>query len=329
MTSTFRFAALRLVFVALVFASSTDGALAQSDYPDRPIRFVVTTTAGGPSDVFARTIGQKLSDSLGKPVVIDNRPGAGGNIGRVSVAKSRPDGYTIVVNIATNLAINESLYSNLPYDAMKDFEPVTKIGLSAIVLVAHPSLPANSIKELIALAKAKPGALSFGSSATGSAMHIGGELLNSKAGIKLAHIPYKGASPALTDLLGGQIPLAIVGLPAALPYVKAGRLKALGVMGAARSALAPDVPTFVESGLPGLEAELVYGIFAPAGTPKPIISRLNSEIATLLRLPEIKERLLGYGFELISSTPEELGEYLKAEIARWRPIVKASGATID
>ena len=304
--------------------------LSQSGFPDRNLRLVVPQTAGGPSDVLGRTIAQKLSDTLGKAVVIDNKPGAGGNIGSDIIAKSKPDGHTILINIAGILAINESLYKTMPFNSGKDLEGLGKIASSNMILVAHPSFAPNTIRELISFVKSKPaGTFSYGSAGTGSPQHIGGELLNTKAGIKLNHIPYKGAVPALTDLLGGQIPLAIVGLPAALPNVKAGKLKAIAIFGRNRSAHAPDVATFVETGFAEIEMELVYGLFVATGTPRPIINKLNQELLGILRTADVKEKLLSNGFELVDSSPKELDDYLKSEIEKWRPIVRDSGAVAD
>ncbi|MSQ57711.1 MAG: tripartite tricarboxylate transporter substrate binding protein [Limnohabitans sp.] len=304
--------------------------LSQSVFPDRNLRLVVPQTAGGPSDVLGRTIAHKLADTLGKSVVIDNKPGAGGNIGSDIVAKSKPDGHTILINIAGILAINESLYKTMPFNSGKDLEGLGKIGSSNIILVAHPSFSPNTIRQLISFVKSKPaGTFSYGSAGTGSPQHIGGELLNTKAGIKLNHIPYKGAVPALTDLLGGQIPLAIVGLPAALPHVKAGKLKAIAIFGRTRSAHAPDVATFVETGFAEIEVELVYGLFVATGTPKPIINKLNQDLIAILRTADVKEKLLSNGFELVDSSPKELDDYLKSEIEKWRPIVRDSGAVAD
>jgi len=304
--------------------------LSQSGFPDRNLRLVVPQTAGGPSDVLGRMIAQKLSDTLGKAVVIDNKPGAGGNIGSDIIAKSKPDGHTILINIAGILAINESLYKTMPFNSGKDLEGLGKIASSNMILVAHPSFAPNTIRELISFVKSKPaGTFSYGSAGTGSPQHIGGELLNTKAGIKLNHIPYKGAVPALTDLLGGQIPLAIVGLPAALPHVKTGKLKAIAIFGRNRSAHAPDVATFVETGFAEIEMELVYGLFVATGTPRPIINKLNQELLGILRTADVKEKLLSNGFELVDSSPKELDDYLKSEIEKWRPIVRDSGAVAD
>lgn len=305
-------------------------ASAQTAYPDKTIRLIVPQAAGGPSDVLGRILAQKLSDSLGKNVIVDNKPGAGGNIGADALAKARPDGYVMLITIVGILGINETLYKTLPFNAAKDLDGVSKIASSPMVLVANPAFEPNTIAELVSLAKSKPAlSIPYGSSGTGSPLHIGGELLNSKAGIKLSHIPYKGAAPALTDLLGGQVPLAIVGLPAAMPYIKAGKLKAIAVFSKTRSKLAPSIPTFVESGYPEIETDLVYGIFVPAGTPKPVINLLNQKIGDAMNAKDVKEKMLNDGFDVVTSTPNELNEYLKSEIQKWQPIVRDSGAKAD
>jgi tripartite-type tricarboxylate transporter receptor subunit TctC len=303
---------------------------AQSAYPDHNVRIIVPQTAGGPSDVLARLFAQKLTAQLGKPVIVENKPGAGANIGTELVARSKPDGYTLLINIAGILAINETLYKQLPFDAVRDLDGVARVVTSQLALLAHPSFPPNNIRDLVSYVKLRPaGSISYGSAGTGSPQHVGGELLNTKAGIKLNHVPYKGAIPALTDLLGGQIPLAIVGLPAAVPNLKAGKLKAIAVFGATRSELMPEVPTFVESGFPDIQMELAYGIFTAKGTPRPIIDRLNQELGAILRMRAVRETLLNAGFEAGHSSPEELDTYLKDQVQKWRPIVRDSGAVAD
>ena len=320
---------LRILFLALALICAQNIS-AQGAYPDKTIRMIVPQAAGGPSDVLGRMLAQKLSDSLGKSVIVDNKAGAGGNIGADAVAKSKPDGYTALITIVGTIAINESLYKTLPFNAIKDFDGVSKVASSPMVLVANPAFEPNTIAELVALVKSKPAlSIPYGSAGNGSPQHIGGELLNSKAGIKLSHIPYKGAAPALTDLLGGQVPLAIVGLPAALPYIKAGKLKAIAVFSKTRSKLASNIPTFVESGYPEIEADLVYGVFVPTGTPKSIINSLNQKIIDSMNTKEVKEKLLNDGFDVVVSTPAELNEYLKNEVQKWRPIVRDSGAIAD
>ena len=314
-------------FAALALAAVSAAAIAQG-YPHKTIRLIVPFPAGGPTDIIARTVGQKLTESMGQAVVIDNRGGSGGNIGADIVAKAAPDGYTLLMAIVSH-AINPSLYSKLPFDPVKDFSPITRTGAATIIFVASPSIGAKTIKDLIALAKAKPHQINFGSPGSGTPHHLAGELLKVTAGIDLIHIPYKGAAPAIADLLGGQVHTAFVSLPAALPHVKAGKLVGLGITSPGRSAVAPDLPTFAEAGLGGYALENWYGALAPAGTPREIITRLNVEIVKALQLPDVKERLTSQGFETRTSTPDEFATYLKSEIVKWAGIVKASGAKVD
>lgn len=319
----------RLVISAGVLASAAGGVFAQSTYPVKSIRLIVPFPAGGPTDVIARAVGQKLTESLGQSVVIDNRGGGGGNIGSDIVAKAAPDGYTLVMGIVGTHAINASLYSKMPYDTVKDFAPVTLAGAATIVLVAHPSVQAKSVKELIALGKSRPGKINWASPGSGTPHHLAGELFKTMTGIDMVHIPYKGAAPAVIDLLGGQVSLAFVSLPAALPHIKAGRLTALGISAPQRSAVAPEVPTIAESALAGYELENWYGVLAPAGTPREIVNQLNREIVKALQMPEMKERLNSQGFEIRTSTPEQFAAYIKSEIVKWAKIVKDSGAKVD
>ncbi len=314
-------------FAALALAAASAAASAQV-YPHKTIRMIVPFPAGGPTDIIARTVGQKLTDSMGQAVVIDNRGGSGGNIGADIVAKAAPDGYTLLMAIVS-FAINPSLYSKLSFDPVKDFAPIARTGAATIIFVASPSVGAKTIKDMIALAKAKPKQYNFGSPGSGTPHHLAGELLNATAGIELTHIPYKGAAPAIADLLGGQVNTAFVSLPAALPHVKAGKLVGLGITSPGRSAVAPDLPTFAEAGLGGYALENWYGALAPAGTPKDVINKLNVEIVKALQLPEVKERLTSQGFETRTSTPDEFAVYLKTEIVKWAGIVKASGAKVD
>jgi tripartite-type tricarboxylate transporter receptor subunit TctC len=319
----------RLVVSAGVLAGAAGGVFAQSAYPDKSIRLIVPFPAGGPTDVIARAVGQKLTESLGQSVVIDNRGGGGGNIGSDIVAKAAPDGYTLVMGIVGTHAINASLYSKMPYDTVKDFAPVSLAGAATIVLVAHPSVQAKSVKELIALGKSRPGKINWASPGSGTPHHLAGELFKTRTGIDMVHIPYKGAAPAVIDLLGGQVSLAFVSLPAALPHIKAGKLTALGISAPQRSAVAPEVPTIAESALAGYELENWYGVLAPAGTPREIVNQLNREIVKALQMPEMKERLNSQGFEIRTSTPEQFAAYIKSEIVKWAKIVKDSGAQVD
>lgn len=297
-------------------------------YPNQPIRLVIPFAAGGPSDVLARGFSQKLGESLGQPIIIDNKPGAGTNLAAEFVAKSKADGYTIFLMMVGTQAINETLYKKLSYNTIKDFSPISLVASSSLMLVANPSVPVKNVADLIAYSKANPGKINFGSSGTGTPLHLGGELFNVQAGTTLNHVPYKGAAPALTDVLGGQIQTAMVGTPAALPFVKTGKLTAIGVTSLKRSSNAPEIPAIAET-LPKFEVELVYAMVAPAGTPKDIINKLNSQLVSVLNNPEIKSQLNSKGFDVISSSPEQLGEYIKSEVSKWAPIVKKSGATAD
>jgi tripartite-type tricarboxylate transporter receptor subunit TctC len=324
MKTLLRAAALTL----FVMTGASEGAPAQT-YPDKPIRLVVPFPAGGTTDILARAVGQKLGEHLGQQVVVDNKPGAGGNIGSDIVAKSAPDGYTLVMGTVGTHAINASLYKKMPYDHIKDFVPVSLVALVPNILVAHPSVPVNSVKDLIAYAKANPGKLNFASSGNGTSIHLSGELFKTAAGVEMTHVPYKGSAPAVTDLLGGQVQLMFDNMPSALPHVKAGKLKALGVTTAKRFPAAPDIPTIAEAGVPGYEASSWFGVLAPAGTPKEIVNKLSSEIAKILQTPEIKERLLSQGAEPVGNTPDQFAAFIKAETAKWAKVVKESGATVD
>ena len=298
-------------------------------YPTRPVRFVVPFAPGGSTDTLARTLSIKLADALGQQVVVDNRSGGNGNIGMEIVARSPPDGHTIVLGYIANLAIAVSLYSTLPFDPVRDYAPVTQLAISPNVLTAHPSVPAKNLKELIALAKAKPGQVTFASTGVASVGHLTGELLNSLAGMKMLHVPYKGGGQAIIDLLGGHVQVMFSGFTAAMPHIKGGKIRALAVTGARRSPALPDVPTIAEQGFPGVEATAWYGVLAPAKTPRPIVTRLHDETVKALKLPDVKERLDGLGFEIVGSTPEEFGAYIKSEIKKWEKVVKASGAKPD
>ncbi len=317
-----------LAFSVGALAGAVGGAFAQSNYPIKPIRLIVPFPPAGAADILSRTIGPKLGEALGQQVVIDNRTGAGGNIAADIVAKAQPDGYTLLMGFVGTHGINTSLYSKLSYDAVKDFAPVTLTAASTLILVSHPSLPVKSVKDLIALAKSKPGQLNFASPGSGTPQHLGGELLKRMAGVDMLHIPYKGAGPILADLLGGQVSLAYISMPAALPHIKSEKLRALGVTSSKRSAVAPDVPTIAES-LPGYEVDNWYGALAPAGTPREIVNKLNGAIAKVLQLPDVKERLAGQGFETLSSTPAQFAAYIKSEIVKWAQVIKESGARVD
>jgi tripartite-type tricarboxylate transporter receptor subunit TctC len=298
-------------------------------YPSKPIHIVAPFPPGGPVDILSRTIGNKLAQTLGQPVVVDNRAGAGGNIGADAVAKSAPDGYTLLMGFVGTHAINPSLYSKMPYDNVKDFEPVTLVAVVTIVLVVNPSVPATSINELIALARSKPGELTFGSPGHGTPQHLAGELFNSIAGVQMLHVPYKGAVPALTDLLGGQLSMIFSSMPPALPHIKNGKLRALGVTSATRSPATPELPTIAESGLKGYVVNNWYGILAPRGTPKEIVAKLNAEIVKILKMPDVKESLSVQGAEPFTSTPQQFAVYIKEETEKWAKIIKYSGVQVE
>lgn len=298
-------------------------ALHAQTYPAKPVRIVVGFAAGGPTDVTARQLSQKLTEKLGQPVIVEPRTGAGGNIAAEFVAKSPPDGYTLLLPAFAH-AVNPSLYANLPFDTEKDFVPIALLTTSANLLAVHPSLPVRNVRELIVLAKAKPGELTYGSAGVASASHLAGELLNSMAGIKLAHIPYKGAAPASIDLVGGHISAAFPSISLALPHAKAGRLRLLGVAGLKRAESLPDLPTIAEAGVPGFEVLSWYGLLAPAGTPADIIVRLNQEVTRGLNEADSLERIRAVGAEPMKSTPAEFNTFLKNEIAKWAKVIRTA-----
>jgi tripartite-type tricarboxylate transporter receptor subunit TctC len=319
------------VFAAGLFTALCvvgDGAHAQT-YPTKSIRLIVPFPPGGPADILSRAIGQKLTDSWGQQVVVDNRAGAGGTIGSDLAAKGAPDGYTLLMGFVGTHAINPSLYSSLPYDVVKSYEPVSLVATATIILVLHPSLPAKSVKELIAVAKSKPGELTFGSPGNGTPQHLAGELFNTMAGVKVTHVPFKGAVPAINDLLGGRISLIFSSAPPALPHVATGKLRALAVTSGKRSSVSPDLPTVAESGLPGFEVINWYGVLAPARTPKSIVDKLNAEITQIMKMPDVRERLSTVGIEALSSTPAQFAAFIKEETAKWAKVVKFSGARLD
>jgi tripartite-type tricarboxylate transporter receptor subunit TctC len=302
---------------------------AAQDYPSRPIALIVPYAAGGGNDLMARTAAEKMSKSLGQQIVIENRGGAGGSIATRQVAKAEPDGYTLGLGGTGTLAIDPTLYPNAGYDPRKDFAPIGLIATSGLVICVHPSLPAESIPELIALAKREPGKLNYASAGTGSGIHLGTEYFATMAGIKLTHIPYKGSSPALTDLVGGHVAIYFSSLPPAVGLIKEGKVRALAVTSAKRSPILPDVPTVAEVALPGYEAVLHYGIVAPAGTPRPIIAKLSAALRTAVLSDELKSRLAEDGAEPLASTPEEYAADIDREETKWSAIVKASGAKAE
>jgi len=317
-----------VVLLVAVLLTSADASLAQS-YPDKPIRIVVTFPAGGPTDAVARPISQSLSTTWGQPVIIDNRGGAGGIVGTEIVAHSAPDGYNLLIGTAGGMSINPSLHAKLSYDPFKDFAPISMLVINPQILVAHPALAASNVRELVALAKSKPGQLNFASSGTGTATHLGLELFKAATGINVVHVPYKGGAPALTDLIAGQVQLLFISIPSVMPQVKAGRLKALAVSSARRSLSAPDVPTVAESGYPGFEYVNWNALFAPAATPRAIISKLNTEVVKIMRDPDLAQKLVGQGAEPAPGTPEQLAQYMRVDFDRWRKVIRAAGITAN
>lgn len=297
-------------------------------YPARPIRIVVSFAPGGSVDLVARLMGQKLQEAWGQQVVIDNRPGAGGNLSAELVAKAAPDGYTLYMSSAS-FVVNASLYEKLPYDPVKDFEPVSLIASVQNVLVAHPSLPAKTVKELIALAKRAPGRINYASTGSGSSGHLTMELLKSMAGIDLTHVPYKVIGQATSDLIAGQISLWFPSLPGALPHITAGKMTALAVSGARRSPALPQAPTVAEAGIAGFEAVTWYPLLAPANTPKPIVDRLNAQVVAILNAGDVRERLTAQGVEPVGSTPAQLAQHIRTELPKWAKVVRLSGAKVD
>jgi tripartite-type tricarboxylate transporter receptor subunit TctC len=304
------------------------GALAQS-YPSKPIRIVVPFPPGGATDIIARAVGADLTRQWAQPVAIENRAGAGGNLGADQVAKSAPDGYTLVMATVGTHAINMSLYSKMPYDTVRDFSPVSLVAAVPNILVVHPSVPVKSVKELIDLARSKPGTLNYASSGNGTSIHLSGELFKTMTGVQMTHIPYNGSGPAVASLLGGQTNLMFDNMPSALPHVKAGKLRALAVTTPRRAAVVPDLPTIAESGLPGFDASSWFGLLGPAGVPRDIVGKLSSAVIAGLQAPEMRERLSSQGADPIGSTPDQFAAHIQSEIAKWAKVVKASGAKLD
>jgi tripartite-type tricarboxylate transporter receptor subunit TctC len=310
----------RLAF-AITLIALVARAAAQ-DYPSKPIRLIVPFPPGGGNDTMARTVGHQLTAALGQQVVIDNRAGAGGIIGAETAAKAAPDGYTLFLGGVGSHGINPNLHAKLAYDPVRDFAPVTLIASAPLILVVHPSVPAKSVKELIQLAKAKPGQLNFASNGAGGSSHLAAEMFKMMTATAMVHVPYKGLSPALTDLLSGQVQLMFSSTVAILPQVRAGRLRSLALTAAKRSPALPDVPTVAESGVAGYETASWYGVLAPAGTPQPIVDRLNREIVRIVQLPEVRERLAAEGAEPVGNSPEEFAAHIKRELARWAKVIR-------
>jgi tripartite-type tricarboxylate transporter receptor subunit TctC len=314
-----------LKLCAIAVLAIVAGGIAAQDYPLRPIRVIVPSTAGGSVDTLARLVGTHLSQRWGQQVVVDNRSGAGGVIAGEITGKAPPDGYTLIMATVAAMATNVSLSRKLPYDPVRDFAPVTLVASQQLVLLVHPSVAAKSVQELIQLAKAKPGQLTFASAGNGSGGHLSGELLKILANIELTHVPYKGISPALVDVISGQVTMTFASIISGLPHVRSGKTRALAVTGAHRSPAAPELPTMIESGVRGYESSTWYGLLAPKATPRAIVMKLNKEVVAIINLREVKSHLLAEGAEPVGNTPEQFGEFIKSEIAKWGKVIRAAG----
>ncbi|WP_313303061.1 tripartite tricarboxylate transporter substrate binding protein [Diaphorobacter sp.] len=322
--------ATTLAFAATGLALPMGAAAAGADtFPTKPITIVVPFSAGGTTDILARVIAQAMTNDLGKSVVVDNRAGAGGNIGAAMAARAPADGYTLFMGTVGTHAINQALYKKLPFDPVKDFAPLTRVANVPNLLVANPNQPFRSVQELIIYAKANPGKINFGSSGSGSSIHLSGELFKTMAKVDMVHVPYKGSAPAVTDLLGNQIAIMFDNMPSAINHVRAGKLRPLAVTTAKRSPELPDVPTVAEAGVPGYEATSWFGMFAVAGTPKPVLDKLNASLTKVLAEPAVRAKIKEQGGEVVSETPEQFASFIKAEAVKWGKVVKDSGASAD
>ena len=319
---------MRRALAMLALAGWCAGALAQ-EWPAKPIRFIAPNLPGGPTDILARLIGQKLAEALGQPVVIENRAGAAGNIGTEAAAKAPPDGYTLVTGNNATFGANVSLYKRLGFDPVKDFTPIVLAATQPNILVVHPSLPVTNVKELVALAKARPGQLNYSGSGMGAAAHLAAELFKSMTGTHIVHIPYKSAAPALTDLMAGETQLMFATSLSVIQHIKANRVRALGVTTAKRSRFLPELPTIAEAGVPGFEASTWHGVLVPAGTPGAIVERLNSEINRMLQLADVRERLAAMGAEVVGGSAKEFADHIQREIPKWAKVVKAIGVQLE
>lgn len=316
-------------FISVLLLSIAAGAAAAQAYPAKPVRLLVPFAPGGTTDVLARLVGQKLSEALGQQFLVENRPGAGGNIGTDLAAKAPADGYTLVMSFDGTMAINPSTYRKLPFDPQRDLAPVANVAQVPLLVVVHPALAATSVAELVALAKANPARINYSSAGHGSTGHLTGELFSRRAGIEMVHVSYKGGGQAVQDLLGGQIQMLVTALPTVEGHLKAGKLRALGFTAGRRVAGAPEVPTLAESGYAGLEVLSWYGLLAPAGTPQDVVRRLNAEVNAMLRTPEMRARLAALGAEPTGGTPEQFAETIRADTARWAKVVGDAGIRID
>ena len=316
-------------FVAVLFALCAAAPAPAQDYPNKPIRIVVPFATGGVTDTTARVLSDKLSRNLGQTVTVENRPGGSGNPGTQYVAQSAPDGYTLLLAFDGTMVINPFVFPKIPFDTIKDFAPVTKLGDAALVLVAHPSVPAKNFAELMTYSKAHPGKLSFGHSGTGGTTHVAGELLKQRTGLDMTHIPYKSGGQAVIDAIGGQVPLAYSSVAGAHAHVKSGKLNAIGVSMTRRATSLPDVPTFIEQGVSGFDVSSWVGIMAPAKTPRPVVDKLHLVIAAVMKESDMRERLVTLGVEPVANTPEQFGEQVRADLARWRKVVEAAKIKAD
>jgi tripartite-type tricarboxylate transporter receptor subunit TctC len=326
-----RMAGLAGFTAALAAAVTWSAPVAAQSWPTKPIRLVVSFPPGGGLDFFARVVAQKMQEkeSLAQQIVVENRSGASGMIGAEAVAKAPPDGYTVLFSTAAEITINQHLYKHMAYDPTTDLAPVSYASHAALLLSTHPTLPVKSLKELIELARGRPGALTYASAGTGSLHHLSGELLKTHAKIDIVHVPYKGAGPAVVDMIAGHVSMGFSALPSSLPHARQGKLRPIAVTGPKRSAVAQDLPTFVEQGFPAIDVVSWYGVFFPARTPPEIVKRMSDEIARLIRLPDVQERLLKQGIEVVGTTPEQFAAFIQSEIARYGAIVRASGAKLD
>jgi tripartite-type tricarboxylate transporter receptor subunit TctC len=320
----FRFRAL----LGALIAAASFAAHAQT-YPTKPIRLICPFPPGGAVDIASRAIAAEMSKTLGQPVTVENRPGAGGNVGGIEAARSAPDGYTLFMTTSGIQAINPALYKKMPFDPNKDLVPVAGLVSLSNVLVVHPSVKANSVADVLALVRANPGTITYASSGNGTSIHMSGEMFKHLTGTNIVHVPYKGSAPAVTDLLGGQVQMMFDNIPSALPHIKAGKLRALATTGAKRDPALPDLPTIAEAGVAGYESGVWFGLSVPAGTPKEIIAKLNAEAIKGTKSPDFAKRMTELGYVIMPTSPEQMADMIRAEIARWGPVVKASGATVD
>ncbi|MDB5798978.1 MAG: transporter substrate-binding protein [Paucimonas sp.] len=324
----FKLTKVLFAVAALVGATAAHAQNAAANFPNKPIRIIVTFTPGGAPDILGRIIADRLATTWGQSVLVENKPGAGGNIGSDMVAKAAPDGHTLVVGTVGTHSINGALYDKMPFDMVKDFAPVSLLATTPNMLVVNPALPAKNLQEFIALGK-KEGKMTFASSGSGTSIHVSGELFKTMTGIDMTHIPYKGRATAIPDLLGGRVTMMFDNMPSSLPLVREGKLRALGVTSAKRSAAAPDIPTIAESGLPGFDATSWFAIFATGGTPRPVVDKLNAEIVKIIKAPDVSKRLADLGLDPVASTPDELAAFQRAEIQKWTKVVKDSGAKAE